>query len=321
MLEPGDAPPTDDAVRHVAAAPSKSRQTSVEADDSVTPQPSPATPAASAPRGAEFLRRTIVEPTDAPPSGPAVGESSPEKKEDESAGAIPFRPTLRPPIAILHVMDDWGTAAETVRIRTDTFRIGRSDGDLLIPHDTQLSSEHMEIRRETKGKAWSWLLKDLASTNGLFVRVSQASLSDGQELILGGRRYCFRLARSEQPSRTNEKRGTIVAGRATPASGSATSVSGSARLEVVVAEGNPPCISLGGAEQWLGRDPARCDIALDDPMLGARDAKVFRKKENEWFIQSGKSLNGVWLRVEEMRISGRAAKFQCGEQRFELRCG
>jgi len=156
------------------------------------------------------------------------------------------------------------------------------------------------------------MLKDLNSTNGLFVRVSQAVLSDGQELLLGGRRYCFRNATGEPAPQTNAKRGTVVVGRASSDSPSAT-------LEEVVAEGNAACIPLGASEQWLGRDPARCDIALDDPMLDAQEAKIYQNDKSQWFIKSGKSLNGVWIRVEETLVSDRGARFQCGEQRFELR--
>ena len=60
----------------------------------------------------------------------------------------PIRPVLRPPVPILTVLDD-GTFAngEHFRLRGDTFSIGRTDGNLVIPCDRTLSGSHVEIRR------------------------------------------------------------------------------------------------------------------------------------------------------------------------------
>jgi hypothetical protein len=45
--------------------------------------------------------------------------------------AKPYHPTLRPTIAVLTVFDDGKSDGEVVRIRTERFVIGRSEGDFL----------------------------------------------------------------------------------------------------------------------------------------------------------------------------------------------
>ena len=46
--------------------------------------------------------------------------------------ARPFRPTNRPPIALLTICDDGRSHGETVRIRDDQFIVGRTEGDLQL---------------------------------------------------------------------------------------------------------------------------------------------------------------------------------------------
>ena len=60
----------------------------------------------------------------------------------------PYRPTQRPPLALLIALDDGKGDGEVVRLRTDRFVIGRTEGDLLIPHDQQISGRHVEITRQ-----------------------------------------------------------------------------------------------------------------------------------------------------------------------------
>src|SRR4051794_27294332 len=71
------------------------------------------------------------------PVAPTVGRYDPQ----------PFRPTLRPPMALLNVLDDGCDTGEVLRIRTASFVIGRIEGDLIIPHDEGISGRHAEINR------------------------------------------------------------------------------------------------------------------------------------------------------------------------------
>ena len=109
-----------------------------------------------------------------------VGKSAPSAaspaKPPASTGA--YRPTQRPPLALLTVLDDGKSEGEVVRLRADRFVIGRSEGDLLIPHDQQISARHIEITRQRSGDKYRWVVTDLQSSNGLFIRVSRTILAD-----------------------------------------------------------------------------------------------------------------------------------------------
>ena len=56
----------------------------------------------------------------------------------------PVPPRLRPPTPILTIYDDGSEEGEVIRIRQDRFIIGRTEGDLIIPNDSQISSHHAE---------------------------------------------------------------------------------------------------------------------------------------------------------------------------------
>lgn len=51
------------------------------------------------------------------------------------ASTSAYRPTQRPLIAILTVFDDGKSEGESLRLWTDRFVVGRSEGDFLLPHD------------------------------------------------------------------------------------------------------------------------------------------------------------------------------------------
>ena len=105
-----------------------------------------------------------------------------------------FQPVQRPGIATLVIFDDGDDEGEVVRIRRESFIIGRVQGDLVIPHDGNMSGKHAEIVRRLEGGRWHWYLHDLQSTNGTFVRVAGGILRDGQEMLIGGTCYRFESA-------------------------------------------------------------------------------------------------------------------------------
>ena len=135
----------------------------------------------------------------------------------------PWRPTQRPPVALLTVCDDGRPDGEVVRIRAERFAIGRTDGDLTVPHDLFMSTRHAEITRQQVGGLWRWVVTDLQSTNGLFVRLSRSALTDRREFLAGGGRYRFEAPDGEaevttdfqprRPTAAPRSRGRRSAGR------------------------------------------------------------------------------------------------------------
>ena len=240
----------------------------------------------------------------------------PASKSAPSDDAEPFRPVARPPIAMLRALDDGETEGQDVRIRATPFVIGRTEGDLIIPHDGGISGRHAELSRVVDQGVYRWFLRDLQSTNGTFVRVSNSPLKDGQEMLVGGLRLRFSLASPAAPTEAESSRPASTQKWHVPAPGHA-GASG-AELVVLTPGGDGPRHAIGGVEGRIGRDPSRCGVVLDDPMVSPVHARIVRDPQGRWTIHNERSLNGLWLRVPEIPL-GRGGQFQCGEQRFLVR--
>ena len=99
---------------------------------------------------------------------------------------------MRPPVAVLTVFDDGKTDGEIIRIRDHRFIIGRTEGDFCIPLDGRISARHVEITHQVVGGLHRWVVTDLQSTHGMFVRVSRTVLADKAEFLVGNGRYSVR---------------------------------------------------------------------------------------------------------------------------------
>ncbi len=235
-----------------------------------------------------------------PPAGPAA--------------VSPWRPTQRPPVALLTVCDDGRPDGEVVRIRADRFVIGRTDGDLTVPHDALMSTRHAEITRQQVGGLWRWVLTDLQSTNGLFVRLSRSTLIDRREFLAGGGRYRF-----DAPD--GEPDGTIdhLPGGPTPAAGTQgprVLAGRPAALTELVGGGIGNRVVLTRPEYWIGTDPGCAVCRPDDPFCAPRQVRVYRDAKG-WAADHPKTANGLWVRLPQM-VAERTVQFQLGEQRFKL---
>jgi pSer/pThr/pTyr-binding forkhead associated (FHA) protein len=230
-----------------------------------------------------------------------------------------FRPVLRPPMALLTVLDDGCDSGEMIRIRAGSFVIGRVEGDLVIAHDTGMSGRHAEICRRLENGTYRWYLKDLQSTNGTFVRATSVVLGHQQEFLVGSRRFRFHApapladpgaSTSAAPANATRKWQTLSAGDIASA------------LNPTLVEVTPGAAErtfvLSQPEQWLGRDPAQCAIVSDDPMIDRKHAKIFRDGHNRWVAMNAQTVNGLWARIQEVAL-GHGAFFQCGEQQFVIK--
>ncbi len=143
-----------------------------------------------------------------------------------------FRPTIRPPQAVVRIFDDNLVSAENIRVRQSKFVIGRESGDLVVPHDGQMSSRHAQIELRSNEAGWTWHLLDLASTNGTYVRVQFAKLKPKQRIRLGQFALQFMEA-------TKAENGDPIP----------------ARLLCVSATGRNEKVLLEAGEYWLGCAP------------------------------------------------------------------
>ena len=235
------------------------------------------------------IRQTVVEPLEEPPEPLNLDPNRVTETRVEAPPVKdttqPCRPTDRPAVPVLWVLDDGRKTGESIRIRKTPFVIGRTQGDAVIPHDGMISDPHAEIVWRANPSGRDLYLHDLHSDGGMFVMVLKARIKSGQEIRIGAGRYRF-----------NEP-GELV--ELTPD-----------------AEGRR--FPLKSKADWIGRDPRHCSVELaDDPMVSPRHAKLTRDRDGRWHLEDGHSLNGTWVRIEAVRVKA-TVEFLLGEQRFCL---
>lgn len=239
----------------------------------------------------EELRRQIAARAGAPAREPTPPPAS---------SAVPYRPSHRPPMALLTVLFDGREEGDIVALRTDRTLIGRTEGEVIIPHDGMVSSRHAEITRLFDKGRWRWFLTDLGSTNGTFVRVTTVQLKHEQEFLLGARRYRF-----DAPSQTG------------PAAGKQGDHFPSVVELKTTTTGQR--YFLEQEEHWIGSEPGQASIVIaDDPMVSPNHARIIKDTKGRWILENAGSQNGVWIRIHRIPIEG-TAQFQIGEQRFILK--
>lgn len=230
-----------------------------------------------------------------------------------------YRPSLRPPMAVLTVCDDGKSDGEQFRLRDGRFVIGRTEGNLVIPHDGMISSRHVEITRQAVGGQQRWVITDLQSTNGLFVRISRTLLTDQSELLVGKGRYRL-LAPAGEGSATADYSPPEGARNMTQAWGADASAPAIPSLVELVGNSFANRVPLLGAEYWIGTDPSCAICRPNDPYCEARHARLSRDAKGNWQVEQAKTVNGLWFRIPQV-VCESVVQFQIGEQRFRLRSG
>ncbi len=232
--------------------------------------------------------------------------------------AVPYRPTVRPPVAVLTVFDDGKTDGESIRIRDHRFIIGRTEGDLCIPLDGRISAKHVEITHQVVGGLHRWVVTDLQSTHGMFVRVSRTVLADKAEFLVGNGRYRFDAPQVDAGQTVDHVPNEGGFSETHGLDDGASPLRPAAVTELIGKDiGNR--MLLIKAEYWIGSDPS-CPICRpDDPFCEPRHIRLYRGgKHGGWHAEHQKSLNGLWLRMPQIAVES-TARFQIGEQQFQLR--
>jgi pSer/pThr/pTyr-binding forkhead associated (FHA) protein len=250
-----------------------------------------------------------------------IVESAAQKSADCSEQPPPqmFRSLVRPPMALVTAFDDGSTdVGETWRLRRSRTTIGRTNSNIEIAHDPDVSAEHAEIVRREQDGGHQWQLVDLNSTNGTFVRVNRMILRNGRELLLGGRRFIFKCqdtigvseAHDSEQAQATQKQGL-------PRPGQILKLG--ARLVEQTPErgGGEHILAEARAKTLLGRDASQCDIHIPDPYLDNIHAQLFQDKQSRWVIKDQQSLNGVWVRVPN-KLLDPGTEFLLGGQRFRF---
>lgn len=222
-----------------------------------------------------------------------------------------FRPTLRPPVPVLTLLDDGShDAGEDIRLRTEVFAIGRTAGDLRLPHDPSMSSAHAEIRRTPWHGGYQWTLHDVGSLNGTFARCTRAILHDAAVVILGSRRFHVRnplrpLVPVQNASETSSLHNAHVPAVVFPT------------LEEYSARTDPLQVPLRADRVTLGRTGGGADVELDDPLLAYHHATLARQRDGTWLITAEHTRNGVWVSTLAVTLTS-PCHFRLGEQIFRF---
>lgn len=245
-------------------------------------------------------------------------EPAPTPQTAEGRTPLPFRPTVRPPVPLLTVFDDGKAEGEVIRLRDKRFLIGRTEGDLTFPLDGRVSARHVEITHQTVGGIHRWVLTDLQSTHGTFVRVSKTALADGAEILVGNGRYRFQGPSDGAAGVTSEHTPTGPLTSETQGWADEPGTVRPAALSELLGREIGNRLLLVKGEYWIGSDPACGVCRPDDPFCAARHVRLHRNARGGWHAEHNRTQNGLWLRMTQINVES-VVHFQVGEQRFRLK--
>jgi hypothetical protein len=185
---------TTSAVPQTAATDQAAPPAEVATPDAQAASPSGTAPAVDAqPAAAEVAAPEMPAPPAAPPELPATSPAPTTGQQNPRLVAHRHGATSGDEVPLL------GERLVVGRFDPET---GPVDIDLSqAPEAAQISRHHAEIYRESDGR---WHVKDLGSTNGVFVKSSGSStfgprltapqaLASGDEVAFGNARFIFRL--------------------------------------------------------------------------------------------------------------------------------
>ncbi|WP_435020885.1 FHA domain-containing protein [Tundrisphaera sp. TA3] len=271
----------------------------------------------------EDIRQALIsglmgQPQAAAPISPAAAaRTAVEPAAEPARGASAYRPTIRPPVPILTVFDDGKADGEVIRIREPKFTIGRSEGHLRFPLDGRMSSRHVEITHQVVGGLNRWVVTDLQSTHGLFVRVTRTVLADKAEILVGNGRYRFDGNQPDTGMTADLVPGPAGHGSTQGWADEPGPFRPPALTELLGREiGNR--ILLVKGEYWIGSDPSCTIHRSDDPFCEPRHVRLARSSKGGWVAEHNKTQNGLWLRMPQITVDA-TIQFQVGEQRFRLK--
>lgn len=285
----------------------------------VAPRPSPVERSRTVLETDEDLRQALLSRLANRGQGPlAVSVPEPNPAVPPAAGrsaALPFRPTARPPVALLTVFDDGRVDGEVIRLRDHKFIIGRTEGDLRIPIDSRISARHVEITHQVVGGLHRWVITDLQSTHGLFVRVSRTHLADQAEFLVGSGRYRFEATRVSEAATADIHFG---AADTDATQGWTDGPSPFPALTELIGNEIGNRVLLIKDEYWIGSDPSCAVCRPDDSFCEPHHARLHRSPKGGWSVEHNKTPNGLWLRMAQISVES-MVQFQIGEQRFKLK--
>jgi pSer/pThr/pTyr-binding forkhead associated (FHA) protein len=199
--------------------------------------------------------------------------------------------------------------------------IGRNEGDVILADDFYLSPRHARIARKAEasapGKANTFVLLDLESTNGVYLRLaregSREQPLEDQDLFLVGQQVLkFEVVRhADEGLAPATQHGTLLFG--TPAT------TRYARLSQRSVEGvTRDVFHVQKSETVLGRESG--DIVFtDDPFLSRRHAAIkFDHAARRFVLSDLGSSNGTFIQIRGEVTIRSGDQFRIGQQLFRI---
>ena len=243
--------------------------------------------------------------------------SPPKPAPPEAVEEVLYRSPYRYAAPRITICNDGSLEdGEVVHVRSDRMVIGRSKGDILIPHDVAMSASHAEIARVDVGGKHAWVVRDLDSSNGTLVRCRAVTLRTGMTLLIGAKRYRFEVPTSSvSPSSdaTLDPKTALVDDLASTRADSLPALIETTPTDDKTPRRHP----FRSTRQAIGRPGFGNDIELDDLCVAKVHAVVTRDASGVWQINSQPSLNGIWVKIDAIKLTNNCL-FQCGEQRFRF---
>ncbi len=175
--------------------------------------------------------------------------------------------------------------AATRPLRDGRTLIGRTEGDMVFPEDSTLSSRHAAFT-VSRGRCE---VADLGSTNGTFVSIrGEEPLSPGDLLLAGGTRLLYRLR----------------AGRAEI-------------VEMMTGGAEGRRVRLGSRRCLVGKDEA-ADLRLDDDHASRRHCEIVRAAAGHAVRDLG-STNRTYILLTAPRVLRDGDRVAAGAQLLEYR--
>lgn len=202
-----------------------------------------------------------------------------------------------------------GSDGAVYPISSDRVDIGGREGDIVLRDDPYLSPRHARIERRND----SFVLLDLGSTNGIYVRLREPeTLADGDMILIGQQVLRFEISsEAERQVGPATQHGVLVFG--TPEQ------TRLGRLTQYTTEGLARDVYyLHRTETVLGRETADLTFS-DDPFLSRRHAAVvLHPGDRRFVLRDLGSSNGTALRCRAERVLSAGDQFRLGRHLFRF---
>jgi len=200
-----------------------------------------------------------------------------------------------------------GSEGGVYRLGAGHSDVGSREGDIVLPEDPYLASRHARIER----RGDTFVLLDLGTVNGIYIRVRQpTTLSDSDMILIGQQVLRFEVtSEAERQVGPATQHGVRVFG--TPEAPRL------ARLVQYTTEGLPRDVYyLHREETVLGREQA--DVVFsDDPFLSRRHASV-TLQDGHFVLRDLGSSNGTALRCRSEKVLVHGDQFRLGRHLFRF---